>query len=59
MDGTIGLGPIEQDIDASFSDIVSNLDVGGSVYAGLGIYDIMQYINAPVYTYCVNRFFYV
>lgn len=27
---------------------------GGSVYAGLGIYDIMQYINAPVYTYCVG-----
>lgn len=27
---------------------------GGSVYAGLGIYDIMQYIKAPVYTYCVG-----
>lgn len=27
---------------------------GGSVYAGLGIYDIMQHINAPVHTYCVG-----
>lgn len=27
---------------------------GGSVYAGLGIYDIMQYIKPPVYTYCVG-----
>lgn len=27
---------------------------GGSVYAGLGIYDIMQLISCPVYTYCVG-----
>lgn len=27
---------------------------GGSVYAGLGIYDIMQHISSPVYTYCVG-----
>lgn len=27
---------------------------GGSVYAGLGIYDIMQLIACPVYTYCVG-----
>ena len=27
---------------------------GGSVYAGLGIYDIMQHISCPVYTYCVG-----
>ncbi len=27
---------------------------GGSVYDGLGIYDIMQYISCPVYTYCVG-----
>lgn len=27
---------------------------GGSVYAGLGIYDIMQYISCPVYTFCVG-----
>jgi ATP-dependent Clp protease protease subunit len=27
---------------------------GGGVYAGLGIYDIMQHITCPVYTYCVG-----
>ncbi len=27
---------------------------GGSVYAGLGIYDIMQYVSCPVYTYCLG-----
>jgi ATP-dependent Clp protease protease subunit len=27
---------------------------GGSVYAGLGIYDIMQHVSSPVYTYCVG-----
>jgi ATP-dependent Clp protease protease subunit len=27
---------------------------GGSIYDGLGIYDIMQHISCPVYTYCVG-----
>lgn len=27
---------------------------GGGVYAGLGIYDIMQHISCPVHTYCVG-----
>lgn len=27
---------------------------GGSVYAGLGIYDIMQHVTCPVHTYCVG-----
>lgn len=27
---------------------------GGSVYAGLGIYDIMQYVSCPVHTYCIG-----
>lgn len=27
---------------------------GGAVYPGLGIYDIMQHISCPVYTYCVG-----
>jgi ATP-dependent Clp protease protease subunit len=27
---------------------------GGSVYAGLGIYDIMQHISCPVHTYCLG-----
>ncbi|KAI6654827.1 ATP-dependent Clp protease, proteolytic subunit [Oopsacas minuta] len=28
---------------------------GGSVTAGLAIYDAMQYINAPVYTWCIGQ----
>ena len=27
---------------------------GGSVYAGLGIYDIMRYVSCPIHTYCVG-----
>src|SRR3954464_1603752 len=27
---------------------------GGSVTAGLGIYDIMQYIACPIHTYCTG-----
>jgi ATP-dependent Clp protease, protease subunit len=27
---------------------------GGEVYSGLAIYDVMQYISAPVYTNCVG-----
>lgn len=27
---------------------------GGSVYAGLGIYDIMQHVSCEVHTYCVG-----
>ena len=27
---------------------------GGSVYAGLGIYDVMQYVKPEVYTYCMG-----
>lgn len=28
---------------------------GGSVTAGLGIYDTMQYITAPVATWCIGQ----
>ncbi|KAK3261091.1 hypothetical protein CYMTET_29989 [Cymbomonas tetramitiformis] len=28
---------------------------GGKVYAGLGIYDVMQHIDAPVHTFCVGH----
>ncbi|MEI8346236.1 MAG: ATP-dependent Clp protease proteolytic subunit [Pseudomonadota bacterium] len=27
---------------------------GGGIYAGLGIYDIMQHISCPIHTYCVG-----
>lgn len=31
LDGTLGLGPIEADLDLSFSDLLSDLDIGGSL----------------------------
>lgn len=27
---------------------------GGTVYSGLGVYDIMQYVSCPVHTYCIG-----
>ena len=33
LDGTLALGPIEADIDLSFSDILSSLDIGGAIAA--------------------------
>jgi hypothetical protein len=36
IDGDLSIGPIDQAIDVSFSDIVSDLDIGGSIYAELG-----------------------
>ena len=31
LDGTLALGPVEADIDLSFSDLLSDLDIGGSL----------------------------
>jgi hypothetical protein len=36
IDGTATIGPVEQDMDISFSDILSDFEIGGSVYAELG-----------------------
>ena len=36
MNGDLSIGPIYQDIDESFSDILSNLDVAAQIYAELG-----------------------
>ena len=36
MDGDLSIGPIDQEIDASFGDIVSDLDFAGEIYAELG-----------------------
>ncbi len=33
LDGTLGMGPIEADIDLSFSDLFSSLDIGGVLVA--------------------------
>ena len=36
LDGSLSMGPIDQDIDMSFSDILSDLEIGGSVFAEFG-----------------------
>ncbi len=36
VDGSLAIGDLEQDIDVSFSEIISDFDVGGSVFAELG-----------------------
>jgi hypothetical protein len=36
MDGSLSIGQINQDVDVSFGDILSDFDVGGSVFAGVG-----------------------
>ena len=36
VDGSVSIGPIDQDIGASFSDILSDLEIGGSVFAEFG-----------------------
>jgi hypothetical protein len=36
LKGDLSIGPIGQDIDASFSDLVSDLDIGGSVLVEVG-----------------------
>ncbi len=44
-------------LDSQSSEQPINLFInspGGEVYAGLAIYDVMQYISAPVHTNCVG-----
>jgi hypothetical protein len=36
MTGDLSIGPFNQDIDVSFSDILSNMDFAGQVYTELG-----------------------
>ena len=36
MNGDLSIGPIDQEIDASFGDILSDLDFAGEIYAELG-----------------------
>ena len=36
IDGTLGIGEINQDIDVSFSDILSDFEIGGSVFSQIG-----------------------
>lgn len=48
IDGSLSVGPLSQDVDMSFSDILSDFDVGGSVLAGLGRGNHAFYVD---YTY--------
>ena len=36
LTGDVSIGPIGQDIDVSFSDILSNMEIGGSVFTEFG-----------------------
>lgn len=36
LEGGLDIGPLGQDIDMSFSDILSDLDIGGSIYTEFG-----------------------
>jgi len=36
MTGDVSIGPINQDIDVSFSDILSNMELGGAVFTEFG-----------------------
>lgn len=36
IDGVMSIGPVDSDIDASFSDILSNMDIGGSIFGEFG-----------------------
>ena len=36
IDGTTAIGPIEQDMDTSFSDILSSMEFGGSIMVEAG-----------------------
>ena len=36
LDGRMAVGPIDEDIEASFGDLVSDLEIGGSIYTEFG-----------------------
>ena len=44
-----------ESVDASKDISIYINSPGGGVYAGLGIYDTMQYINSPVSTLCIGQ----
>lgn len=52
LDGSITIGEINQDIDVSFSDILSDFELGGSLYAELGKGNHAFHID---YTYIRTR----
>ena len=44
-----------ESVDAKKDILIYLNSPGGGVYAGLGIYDTMQYINSPVSTLCIGQ----
>jgi len=52
LDGEIAIGEITQDIDVSFSDILSDFELGGAVYAEVGKGNNAFHID---YTYIRTR----
>jgi len=48
MSGDVSIGPIKQDVDVSFSDILSNMELAGQVYAEFGKSDHSVHFD---YTY--------
>jgi ATP-dependent Clp protease protease subunit len=60
IDDTVGNLIIAQLLFLQFDDPKADIHVyinspGGSVTAGLGIYDTMQYLSCPVATYCLGQ----
>lgn len=60
IDDTVGNLIIAQMLYLQFEDPKSDIHLyinspGGSVTAGLGIYDTMQYVTCPVATYCIGQ----
>jgi ATP-dependent Clp protease protease subunit len=60
IDDTVGNLIIAQMLYLQFEDPKADIHLyinspGGSVTAGLGIYDTMQYVTCPVATYCIGQ----
>ncbi len=60
IDDTMGNLIIAQMLYLQFEDPKADIHLyinspGGSVTAGLGIYDTMQYVTCPVATYCIGQ----
>jgi ATP-dependent Clp protease protease subunit len=60
IDDTVGNLIVAQMLFLQFDDPQADIHLyinspGGSVTAGLGIYDTMQYVTCPVATYCIGQ----
>jgi ATP-dependent Clp protease protease subunit len=60
IDDTVGNLIVAQMLFLQFDDPKADIHLyinspGGSVTAGMGIYDTMQYVSCPVATYCIGQ----